>query len=158
VTDEDMVVALSVGACPGGALAALKGLLEQFDETLSKRVFTTKMQKRFRRPFFSDLKALSHRENGCKSQQCLGMFGSNSPFGRPEPHNSNHREMRHTSATHSLSFANKQAASQYTDRDQRHINATSMPHHTTWIDLKNHTHEHQPVAIQTSMLQISQQV
>jgi hypothetical protein len=68
VTDEDMVVALSVGACPGGALEApwqrcpLKGLLEQFDETLSKRVFTTKMQKRFRRPFFSDLKALSHRE------------------------------------------------------------------------------------------------
>ena len=42
VTDEVMVVALSVGACPGGALAALKGLLEQFDETLSKRVFTTK--------------------------------------------------------------------------------------------------------------------
>jgi hypothetical protein len=42
VTDEVMVVALSVGACPGGALAALRGLLEQFDETLSKRVFTTK--------------------------------------------------------------------------------------------------------------------
>ena len=53
-----MVVALSVGACPGGALAALKGLLER---SLEKAFHH---QKRFRRPFFSDLKALSHSERG----------------------------------------------------------------------------------------------
>jgi hypothetical protein len=59
VTDEVMVVALSVGASPpGGALAALKGLLERPLE----KVFHH--QKRFRRPFFSDFKALSHSERG----------------------------------------------------------------------------------------------
>ena len=59
VTDEVMVVALSVSsACPGGALAALKGLLER---PLEKGFHH---QKRFRRPFFSDLKALSHSERG----------------------------------------------------------------------------------------------
>ena len=52
-----MVVALSVGACPGGALAALKGLLER---PLEKGLHH---QKKGPTPFFSDLKALS-RELG----------------------------------------------------------------------------------------------
>ena len=73
MTDEVMVVALSVGACPGGALAALKGLLEQFDETLSKRVFTTK--KGSDDPFSAtSRRSPTVRERVCKSQQCLGMY------------------------------------------------------------------------------------
>ena len=61
VTDEVMVVALSVGACPGGALAALKGLLERPLENGFHH------QKGFRRPFFGDLKALSHSERGVQT-------------------------------------------------------------------------------------------
>ena len=64
-----MVVALSVGACPGGALAALKGCL--LERTLEKGCHH---QKRFRRPFFSDLKALSHSERGvCRKSAVLSL-------------------------------------------------------------------------------------
>jgi hypothetical protein len=74
VTDEVMVVALSVGACPGGALAALKGLLERFDETISKRGFTTK--KGSDDPCSAtSRRSPTVREGGAESQQCLGMFG-----------------------------------------------------------------------------------
>ena len=70
VTDEVMVVALSVGACPGGALAALKGLLER---PLSKRVFTTK--KGSDDPFSATSWRSPTVREGAESQQCLGMFG-----------------------------------------------------------------------------------
>ena len=63
MTDEVMVVALSVGTCPGGALAALKGLLERPLENGFHH------QKGFRRPFFSDLKALSHSERGVQNRK-----------------------------------------------------------------------------------------
>ena len=73
VTDEVMVVALSVGACPGGALAALKGLLEQFDETLSKRVFTTKKGSDDPSSATSR-RSPTVREGGRKSAVLIGMF------------------------------------------------------------------------------------